>query len=373
MTFHTFIRSIAFRVAVSVALLFIVLFGSLYYFVERRGERAFTDVVTTWNGRFGIITPFDDPQMPWSNRIAEPRQEFRSRFRNSLLLIGGLGVLGSVAIGALVASMITRPLRKVGEGMRKLRTSEYAQHLPPESAEEVDAVVTEFNALTDELRRTEELRKTMISDVSHELATPITSLMAQLEAISDQVVPLDVVRVGKLRAQLDRLHEMVDGLQEYTRLRSRAHTLHRTSVDLRRLVQVVLTTHEEALQKAGLHVQTSIPEGTTLSADQKLLEQAVNNVVGNAIRYSHGTLLDITYQDAVLTIADNGVGIPEEHRRTIFERFFRLEKSRSRETGGLGLGLAIVKEIVEAHGWHIRAEQSQYPTGIAFVITTHHG
>ncbi|MFA6043078.1 MAG: HAMP domain-containing sensor histidine kinase [Patescibacteria group bacterium] len=373
MTFQIFIRSIAFRVGVSVALLFIVLFGSLYFFVERRGERAFTDVVTTWNGRFGIITPFDDPQMPWSNRIAEPRQEFRARFRNSLLFIGGLGVLGSVAIGALVASMITRPLRKVGEGMQKLRASDYNHKLAPAPAAEVDALVTEFNALTDELRRTDELRKTMISDVSHELATPITSLMAQLEAISDQVVPLDVVRIGKLRTQLDRLHSMVDGLQEYTRLRSRAVSLQRQMVDLRQVVDAVLNTHEQTIRTARMAVHVDIAAGATLQADPKLLEHVLNNLVANALRYSQGKTLAIRHTPNQLVVEDDGVGIPAEHRQNIFERFFRMEKSRSRETGGLGLGLAIVKEIVEAHGWRIRAEQSQYSTGAAFVITTHLG
>ncbi|MEK7631685.1 MAG: HAMP domain-containing sensor histidine kinase [Patescibacteria group bacterium] len=369
MTLPPFTRTIAFRVGFSVAALLIVIFTSLYLVVERRGERAFTDTVTFYNGRFGVVPPFGEP-WPMA-RLNEPRQEFRNRFRASLLLIGALGVLGAAGIGAFVALLITRPLRKVGEGMQKLRASDYHQRLAKEPSDEVNALVTEFNALTDELRRADELRKTMISDVSHELKTPIASLLVQLEGMRDGVIAMDPTRLDGFRVQLERLHDMVEELQAYTRLRSRAVTVVKNIVNLQELAERVVAAHTESLQNAKLTAHVRIPAGQKLDADSLLLERVLENLLVNAARYAKGTRVDVVWRDGNLIVEDDGVGIPAEHVRDVFERFFRLEKSRSRDTGGLGLGLAIVKEIVESHGWSIHAERSQYPTGVAFIIATH--
>lgn len=367
MNLPTLTRSIAFRVGFSVAALFVVIFGSLYFVVERRGERAFNDTVTFYNGRFGIVAPFEQA---WPlARLNEPRQEFRHRFRASTLFVIGFGILGAAGIGAFVASLITRPLRKVGDGMKKLRASDYHQRLAETPAEEVNALVTEFNALADELRRTDELRKTMISDVSHELKTPIASLLVQLEGMRDGVIAMEPSRLDGFTMQLERLHNLVEELQAYTRLRSRAVTVRKQPVLLETLVKKVIANQVDALAKAKLVTHVVIPDNMTIPADPVLLERVLENILLNAIRYAKGTRVDIRWHDHALTIEDDGVGIPTEHLRDVFERFFRLDQSRNRDTGGLGLGLAIVKEIVEAHGWNIQATHSQYPTGAAFVIT----
>jgi len=379
MKLHKLFNKISFKVAVVIIILMTNLFVLLNFLVVNRGERAFSDVYQIVTSR-GMLLPGDTPfrapafrqDFPFRQLIPEreltPRQHFTTRLQASLILIGLAALLGAVGIGWFISRMVAKPLNKLGTGMKKLRESHYHLRLEENNSEEFNNLVKEFNGLAAELQRTEELRKNLISDTSHELRTPLTSLAAQLEGIEDGVLVLDKERVKLLRAEVNRLSEMTEGLQDYAHLRSKVVKTERQNVKLKEILNKIMNQHKNILDDKKMIVNFKFAVDYFLTADPKLLERVFSNLFNNAIRYSQAKNITITANQEQIIFADDGVGIPAQHLQNIFERFFRLEKSRSRATGGLGLGLSIVKEIVEAHGWKIFARIPTGSKGIEFVI-----
>ena len=379
MKLHEIFNKISFKVAVVIIILMIGLFVLLNFLVINRGERAFNDVFQIITSR-GMLPPGDTPfrapafgqDFPFHRLIPEreltPRQHFATRLQVSLILIGLAALLGAVGIGWFISRMVARPLNKLGTGMKKLRDSHYNLRLEENDSEEFNTLVREFNDLAAELQRTEELRKNLISDTSHELRTPLASLAAQLEGIEDGVLALDKERIKLLRAEVNRLSEMTDGLQDYAHLRSQAIKPQRQNVKLKEMLDKIVAQHKKNLEEKKMAVSLNFAADYSLMADPKLLERIFTNLFDNALRYSQAKNITVTAGQEQIVFSDDGVGIPSQHSQDIFERFFRLEKSRSRATGGLGLGLSIVKEIVEAHGWKISARMPQNNKGVEFVI-----
>lgn len=383
MNIRRFFSKLSVRTALFVTALMAVLLICLNVFVLRSGEAIFNDVYKRFTNqeserppeRIPFVTPYG---IQWLilRHIPEgepltPREHFTNRFEVSLALFGIGALIGAVGIGLLTSRTITRPLAKVGKGMEKLHESKYALRLEESESDEVNGIIKEFNHLAAELQRVEELRKNVISDASHELRTPLASLMAQLEGIEDGVLPMDTARVQSLRQQADRLHQLTEKLQDYAYFRSQSIKLRKERVSLLELVHRVASDFSDALSHKQTRLVISIPEELTLDADPLLLERIIVNVIDNAIRYAGAKTITIAAAENYLRISDDGIGIPEQHLSDIFERFFRVEKSRSRETGGMGLGLSIVKEIVEAHGWQIVARKPDNGIGVEFMISFH--
>jgi signal transduction histidine kinase len=311
------------------------------------------------NFQFGFLVP---------EREMTPPQHFKTRFQSSMILIGLAALLGAVGIGFLIARIVSRPLNKLGTGMKKLRQSHYKFQLEENDSEEFNALIKEFNSLASELNRVEELRKNLISDTSHELRTPLSSLMAQLEGMEDGVIALDKERIKLLREQVDRLSELTEELQDYASLRSQSIKPQLKNFHLKEIINKITEQFKISLAEKKMAVHLNFADDYRLTADEKLIERAFTNLFDNAIRYSKAENININANQEQIIFTDDGVGIPEAHLSDIFERFFRLEKSRSRQTGGLGLGLSIVREIIEAHGWKIKARIPENKKGVEFVI-----
>ncbi|MDD5039877.1 MAG: ATP-binding protein [Patescibacteria group bacterium] len=380
MKFRNIINKISVKVALVVTLLIASLIVILNFIVIDRGLSAFHDVYSIVISSDSAFPNEDDPfivppqrqpfgySVPVDVQKISPREHFKSLFQSSLLLIGAIALLGAFGIGFLTSRIVARPLNKLGAGMKKLRENHYQQRLEENDSEEFNKLIQEFNSLATELQRDEELRKNLISDTSHELKTPLAGLSAQLEGIQDGVLVLDADRVKLLREQVARLTELTEGLQDYASLRSSIIKPQKKNFHLKQVIGTIVREHKQSLDEHGMAVHTEIDESYVLTADQRLMERVFTNLFENAIRYSHGKNITVSADASRITLADDGVGIPPEHLKDIFERFFRLEKSRNRKTGGLGLGLAIVREIVEAHGWKIFAEVPATGRGISFVI-----
>jgi signal transduction histidine kinase len=275
----------------------------------------------------------------------------------------------AIGIGYLISRTIAKPLDKLSDGLKKLRQSHYQLRLPGDSgSEEFNEIVKEFNSLAAELQRVEELRKNLISDASHELRTPLASLQAQLEGVQDGILKMDPDRIKLLQTQVARLHELTNGLQDYAYYRSQSIKIEKKPVLVRAFVVKIISAYSSRLEEKKIAVKLDIPERLTIDADSALLERIFNNLIENAIRYSQAAQVTINASEKQIIFSDNGIGIPPEHLNNIFERFFRLDKSRSRSTGGMGLGLSITKEIVEAHGWRIQAQAPADGHGVEFVI-----
>jgi signal transduction histidine kinase len=262
---------------------------------------------------------------------------------------------------------VSLPLRKLRLAVEKLKAREVHDDLPPTGVREFDQLIEDFNGLAGELNRVESLRQNLISDTSHELKTPISALRVQLEGIKDGVVVLDKKRAEVLLNQVDRLSELTETLQEYARLRSKAATLKKKSVEIQSIIEAALEEQKTSLEIAKLEVEVLVTEGATILADKHLATQLVSNVIANACRHSQATKLTITANEKECSIVDNGKGVPEHSLKDLFERFYRVDGSRNRKEAGLGLGLAIVKEICHAHGWSCVAENAD--PGLEITIT----
>jgi len=372
-------NKISIKVALVVVLLVVILFVSLDFLVINRGERAFKDVygfITVRGGLPSQDEPFMAPEpennFPFGflvpNRQMTPPEHFTTRFQSSMIIIGLAALLGAVGIGFLIARIVSRPLNKLGTGMKKLRDSHYKFQLEEDDSEEFNALIKEFNSLASELHRVEELRKNLISDTSHELRTPLSSLMAQLEGMEDGVITLDKERVKLLREQVDRLSELVEELQDYASLRSQTIKPQIKEFMFKEMINSVVEQFKNSLTEKKIAVHLNFSDDYKITADEKLIERVFANLFDNSIRYSKAENININADQEQITFSDDGVGIPEAHLNDIFERFFRLEKSRSRETSGLGLGLSIVREIIEAHGFKIKARIPENKKGLEFTI-----
>lgn len=374
------LNKLSVKVAVVIILLVAGLLVTLNFAVVNRGERTFVDIYGILRER-GELPPNDEPfifpppgdhfqifNIYPNDAQLTPGQHFTNRFQSSLLIIGLVALVVAVGLGWLISLIVARPLKKLGAGIEKLRESHYRLRLEENDSEEFNELIHEFNSLAEELQRTEELRKNLISDTSHELKTPLTSLIGQLEGIEDGVFAVDAARIRLLREQVNRLGELTEGLQEYARLRSQAFKPHLTSFPLKNVINKLSEQFHQRLEEKHISVVSKIADDYSLTADQALVERMFANLFENALRYSQAKAITVTADKGHLTFADDGVGIPPEHLKDIFERFFRLEKSRSRETGGLGLGLSIVREIIEAHGWKINAKTPDNNKGVMFVV-----
>jgi two-component system phosphate regulon sensor histidine kinase PhoR len=245
-------------------------------------------------------------------------------------------------------------------------------------------VVLVFHDVT-ELRRLENIRKDFVANVSHELRTPLTSIKGYVEALLDGAKD-DPAASAKfldiILKQSDRLNLIIEDLLELSKIESGRVLLKEEPVDLRPIIERALSTIKPIADKNGHRLVSSIdPRLPAVAGDEDRLMQVLTNLLDNAVKYTPpgGTIIvgarmvqdtgSVRAADRLveLTVADTGIGIPEQDRPRVFERFYRVDKARSRELGGTGLGLAIVKHIVEGHGGQVWVE-ANYPHGSKFVV-----
>lgn len=245
-------------------------------------------------------------------------------------------------------------------------------------------VVLVFHDIT-ELRRLEKIRKDFVANVSHELRTPLTSIKGYVEALLDGATDDPVASKNFLDIilkQSDRLNLIIEDLLELSKIESGRVSLKEEPLELQTLVERTLSMVKPMADKKRHHLITAImPSLPSVAGDEGRLAQVLTNLLDNAIKYTPagGT---ITVSAALapsseasqrpvnaidLSVSDTGMGIPEQDRPRVFERFYRVDKARSRELGGTGLGLAIVKHIVEGHGGHVWVE-ANHPQGSRFVV-----
>jgi two-component system phosphate regulon sensor histidine kinase PhoR len=224
-------------------------------------------------------------------------------------------------------------------------------------------------------RRLDRMRADFVANVSHELQTPLTTIIGFTEALTDEPPPApEEARrfLEMIHAEAERLSRLVDDLLALSRLEHHSLPLRREAVDLCDLAQDVVLQLSARAEEAGLHLAAEPCAGIMALGDPDLLKEVLLNLVSNAIQYTPpGGRIRVTagQQDGRVTMAvsDTGIGIPEKHQSRIFERFYRVDKDRSRRSGGTGLGLAIVKHIVESHHGRITVD-SEPGRGSTFTV-----
>jgi two-component system sensor histidine kinase BaeS len=293
--------------------------------------------------------------------LDEPAQQFVDSLRDAVWIGISVALLLALVTAGLLARGIVAPVRSLTQAAQEIATGDLETRAPIRSKDEIGTLAETFNAMAAHLEQTEAARRAQIADISHELRNPLSVLQGSLEALAD----------GIYRPTPENLQPALDQVRTLNRLVEDLHTLALTEAGALRLeiqpveVNAFLTGICEAFQETfAAHALTLRRENAarplTAMADLDRLRQVINNILQNALRYvPAGSEVVITAAPAddgvMIQIADDGPGIPEAHMPHLFERFWRGDPSRSRETGGAGLGLTIARQIVEAHGGRIAA------------------
>jgi signal transduction histidine kinase len=281
-----------------------------------------------------------------------------------VLFIGGtIGVLS----GVLVSRVLTIPLDALATAVRKTDFTAPHQEIIVDGTDEVRDLARAFNDMTARLQEKEKLRQSMVTDVAHELRTPLSMLQGNLYAILDDMYPLNKEEIGKLYQQTQTLTELVENLRIISRAEADELDLNVASLDLKALVRDIASAFQPIADDKQIALEVAASEAEiVIPGDAKKLAQVFRNLIDNALVYTPdgGTIkVDVQQQGqhAVVDITDTGIGISQEHLPHIFERFYRADRARSRHTGGTGIGLAIVRAIVLAHDGTITVESQQEP------------
>ncbi|MFS4094434.1 sensor histidine kinase [Streptomyces sp. AF1A] len=282
----------------------------------------------------------------------------------------GLVLAVTVAVTAAVAIRLVRPLRALTEAAQA--PPERHVRVPVTTRDETGILAEAFNDLTERRERIEAQRKAMVSDIAHELRSPLTNIRGWLEVVRDGVVDPDPALLDSLHEEALVLQRIIDDLQDLAAADAGTLRLHPEPLRAGDLLDQVAAAHRVAAGAAGVALRTEADPAAWLDADPVRMRQALGNLVSNALRHTpaDGTVTLAARRDGsdvVLTVADTGCGIAAEELPHVFERFWRAEKSRSRRTGGSGLGLPIVRHMVAAHGGTAEAA-SEPGAGAVFTL-----
>ncbi|MEU9347183.1 HAMP domain-containing sensor histidine kinase [Streptomyces sp. NPDC048278] len=281
-----------------------------------------------------------------------PRFDMSRANKTKIVGAAGLVLAVTVAVTAVVAMRLVRPLRALTAAAQQ--PPELHVRAPVRTRDETGLLAEAFNDLTERRERLEEQRKAMVSDIAHELRSPLTNIRGWLEVTRDGLVDPDPALLGSLHEEALVLQRIIDDLQDLAAADAGTLRVHREPVRAADLVEQVAAAHRVAADATGVTLLTDTDGTAWLDADPVRMRQALGNLVSNAIRHTPAdgtvTLSARRAGDVVvLTVTDTGPGIAADDLPHVFERFWRAEKSRSRRTGGSGLGLPIVRHLLAAH------------------------
>lgn len=291
-----------------------------------------------------------------------------------------LALAAAAAASAVVSLVLTRrigrSLATVSRAAVRVGAGRYEIRVPTSGlGAEFEELARSFNAMAGRLREAEGLRARLLADVAHEVRTPVATLVAYLEAIEEDVQPLDAATIAVLRDQAARLARLAEDLADVTHAEAGDVALEEEDVDARALLAGAARAGEERAAPAGIELRVDDgAEAVTVRVDRARMAQVLDNIVVNAVRHTPAggsIVLDATGTDAgwvELTVTDTGEGITAEHLPHVFERFYRVDTARDRTHGGSGIGLAISKALVEAHGGLISAASDGPGRGTTFTI-----
>ena len=290
------------------------------------------------------------------------------------LLLSALGaILLALFLGILLAGTLTEPLRELTVATRAVAAGDLDQTVPVRSTDELGELADSFNLMSAELSRSQHLRRQMTADIAHELRTPVSVIIGHTDAIDDGVLPPSKETIDIIRDEAERLERMVEDLRMLTRADAGELLLDKSPLDVQPLLEKVVKAHRRAAARCDIKLSVDYePNPVKVYVDADRISMVLGNLLNNAIRYTpEGGRITLSAQsqggNVEVVVTDSGPGIPEDKIARVFDRFYRIEKSRSREDGGSGLGLAIAKSIVEQHGGTIHVE-SVVGEGTSFII-----
>ncbi|MGE4272299.1 MAG: sensor histidine kinase [Desulfitobacterium sp.] len=301
------------------------------------------------------ILAFADVRYPARAKVLNPAdQSFVSAIYQSLLLAGFLALIIGSLLSYWISRRLTTPLQTLTHAVQRVGEGHLDQQVSVMTRDEVGQLATAFNGMADNLKKQEHLRKQFTADIAHELRTPLTSIRSYIEAFQDGVLPSDNENLTIINEEIERLVELSSDLKDLNVAEIGALQPSFTQVDISELIDKTVNKLSPLIQEKGIDLEWDKPDSFLIEGDEYLLTRLFYNLLHNAYKFTEnpGTisiLMETQTNDILVSVRDSGVGIPEKDLPLIFERFYRAEKSRSRETGGTGIGLALVKQITLLH------------------------
>ncbi|MDF1499698.1 MAG: ATP-binding protein [Anaerolineales bacterium] len=303
---------------------------------------------------------------------------YRRAVNEALLIAAAASILAAVVVSLLISRRIVAPVREMMAASQRIAQGKYDERVTipgghePSEMDELANLAVSFNQMAARLDRTEAMRRQLIGNAAHELRTPLSTIKGTLEGLMDGVLPADISTYLRAYREAERMQHLIQDVQELSRVESGAYELERQRVPLAELIESARLRLEQQYREKGVELAVEVPSSDVeVYADPMRIEQVLLNLLGNALQYtaSGGSVRVTTAhseQETVVSIEDDGIGIPLEHQEHIFNRFYRVDKSRSRAGGGSGIGLTIAKHIIEAHGGRIWVESPGVGQGSTF-------
>ncbi|MDF2533440.1 MAG: two-component sensor histidine kinase, partial [Clostridia bacterium] len=304
--------------------------------------------------------------------FTESDLEFINSLNIVFIGVGVLALVSAIVLGNLIARGISRPIKNVISTAQGISRGNLDNKIVEQSTiREIDSLTGSINSMADILKQQEQLRKRLTADVAHELRTPLTTLQSHLEAMIDGIWEADSARLRSCHDEIIRISRLVGDLEKLARYEGENIILNKTEFDLVELIKSIAMNFEKKMLDKNISISIS-NEPVEIFADKDKISQVVINLFSNAIKYAKeggNVALSVFVEEGrtIMKIKDTGIGIEKEHLQRIFERFYRVDSSRSRLTGGSGIGLTITKAIIEAHGGTIEV-QSEVGEGTEFTV-----
>ena len=309
---------------------------------------------------------------PAAGAVLQAERDLVARVNRAILLAALLS-LGAALIGAsLLTAGMLKPVQELTSAARALAGGDLTRRVTVRTRDEVGALSEAFNHMGDSLQQAETLRRDMTADIAHELRNPLSVMQARVEAVIDGVYPPTPENLEPVLEQTRLLSRLVEDLRTLALADAGQLPLEQTEISLNGLVERTASGYAAQAEASGVDLRLHLAPDVRVNADPGRIEQVIGNLLANAVRHApSGTAVDVSLEvgdgRARLEIADRGEGIPAEALPYVFERFYRADRSRSRDMGGTGLGLAISRQIVQAHEGKITAA-NRPEGGAAFIV-----
>lgn len=280
--------------------------------------------------------------------------ELRSSVLAALAVAALLAIIVSSLSGTLYSRKVSGPISKIAKAAQGIRAGNLDARANLSGDDEIAQLGMTFDKMAESVKADRELERRLTSDVAHELRTPLMAIQVTVEGMQDGILPADSHHLGTIGHETRRLSRLTNAILELSRLENDSLPFTFADIDINTPVRAAIDAHASLIDLGSLKLETNLTGNLRVHGDIDRLQQAVGNLLSNAARYTleGGTISVSTYaqnDQAVVEVADTGMGISEEDLNKLFRRFWRADDARNRQTGGVGVGLSIAKEIVDRH------------------------
>ena len=337
-------------------------------------------VTAEWHAPSALSRHMTNMQTMMGNMDSDMMQDllgdFRTAINEVLLLSAGLAMITAVIVSTFVTRRVVRPIQAMTAASQRIADGRYEERVQVIGEDELAELGRSFNQMAYTLSKTEDRRRQLIGDVAHELRTPLSSIKGVMEGLQDGVLPAEPETFASVEREVNRLQRLVRDLEELSKAEAGQIPLEKERINPADLAETAVARLRPQFTDKDVSLTIDMaPDLPAIYVDPARLGQVLLNLLGNALQYTpagggvtvHGSLDSERYLQ--ISVIDTGIGLTTTHLKHIFERFYRVDKSRSRAGGGSGIGLTISKHIVESHNGRLTAASPGPNQGSTFMIT----